>query len=200
MIKKQRKSSGFWDEEKIILEIQSLREIPGFFFSSSYLRKINRNDILCAITRNGGFYKFSKLLKLPLAKSDTSFGWEGEREITDILLKKGYDVQKQNTKHPFDLLIDKLLRIDVKTARKATYGESTGWFYRIGKSISADLIITYQFDTKDFYLLPWFVCPTTNITISSDGGIYKKYKNNFEILNIMLKNRNNDLSSIFNSQ
>jgi len=81
------------------------------------------------------------------------------------------------------------LRVDVKAARHASYGADSGWFYRLGKVPQADLILLWQLDTGDFYALPWFVCPRTNITISTDGGKYAPYLNNLQIIREMLAAR-----------
>ena len=92
-------------------------------------------------------------------------------------------------KAPFDLLIDDVLRVDVKAARLCCYEHCRGWFYRIGKHVQSDLILLWQLDTVNFYVIPWFECPRTNVTISEGGGKYARFQNNTEIIRCMLSLR-----------
>lgn len=97
-------------------------------------------------------------------------------------------------KSPYDILINEVLRIDVKSAKYAEYAnpngyKSCGWFYRIAKYVQSDLMIFWQSDTKEFYAIPWKLCPSTNITISKDGGKYKVFRNNYKIIDDMIKAR-----------
>jgi hypothetical protein len=99
----------------------------------------------------------------------------------------------------FDIIIEGYVRADVKTAHYAEYGKCRGWFYRVGKMVSADLLMLYQSDTKEVYYIPWGFCPSSNITISRDGGKYKFFRNNIEILEKMIAARREEAYSILKS-
>ena len=47
----------------------------------------------------------------------------------------------------------------------------------------------WQLDTGDFYAIPWFVCPNTNVTISKTGGKYAWFRNNIEMIQSMARAR-----------
>lgn len=193
-ISPRTRRSEKWEESKILEEINKLKlkEFP----TSNYLKSINRNDLSCAISRNGGWKYFSEKTNLPLTKSDTLTGWGGEDWISDFLSKRGYKIARGSTKEHFDILVDDCVRIDVKTASYAIYGDkdqSRGWFYRMGKTISADIAILYRKDQDDFYVIPWFLCPSTNATITESGGWYKNYLLRLDILDEMIKTRKLEL-------
>lgn len=173
----------------------------GVFPSNMDLRKLGRNDLCCQITKRGGFVLWSKKLGFERNYSDSDFGWDGESKAIEILLSKGFNPEKSNSiKAPFDLIVNGCLRVDVKTAKFATYGrssgepDSSGWFYRIGKYIQSDVLMLVQMDTGDCYLMPWNLCPTSNITITKTGKTYAKFKNNFELLSALVATRESELT------
>ncbi len=168
-------------------ELKAVAHSLGHFPSNTELRGLKRNDLGSQITKRGGFVYWSEKLGIPRVESDTDTGWEGEAAAAQRLKELGLSVEFRSTvKSPFDLLIDGLLRIDVKSARLTRYGYCCGWFYRIGKIPQSDVILLWQLDSGDFYAIPWFLCPHTNVTISRDGGKYKAFQNNVQLLREML--------------
>lgn len=121
--------------------------------------------------------------------SDSDTGWKGEKNILDLLRNKGFHAERTSSKSaPFDILVDGIVRLDIKSANYAEYGNCRGWFYRLGKTPQSDLIVLHQLDTLDNYVLPWNHCPTSNMTISRDGGKYSQYINRWDILSEYVKN------------
>jgi hypothetical protein len=176
-----------WTEEKIERDLREAAKEIGHFPSVAELNATNRNGLSCAIGRNGGFIVWARRLGMDRGFSDSDFGWAGEVKVANIFTDEGHDcVRSSAVKAPFDLVVDGVLRVDVKTANFASYGYSTGWFYRIGKIPQADLILLYQADTGDFYGLPWHACPTSNVTISRGGGKYADYINNWPLIRSMI--------------
>jgi hypothetical protein len=172
-----------WTDQKIEEEIAKAVEFYGRFPSAKELREIGKNDLCCAISKNGGFLFWAKKVNQERKMSDSDTGWEGEKKLVGDLAAKGFScVRSQNTKCPYDLLVNTSIRVDVKAANYAEYGPCKGWFYRIAKDAQADIIALYQLDTADVYFIPWNLCPKTNVTISRSGGKYKDFKNRFDIL------------------
>lgn len=166
----------------------------GHFPSSSDLREFGRHDICCQISRRGGYRAWSQRTGFNRRWSDSDTGWDGEDRATKALCLSGFKVTRHHKNAPFDLTLDDCLRIDVKSAYYAEYGigknsACRGWFYRMAKNPTADIIMLYQLDTGDAYYLPWFICPITNVTIARDGGKYAEYKNNVGIVRQMRDRR-----------
>jgi len=135
------------------------------------------------VSKNGGFSHWAKRLGLPLKQSDSKTGWDGEVLVCKILQTQGFATERSGpVKWPFDILVEGVVRVDVKSANYAEYGPCKGWFYRIGKTPQADVILLFQIDTSDCYILPWTIVPRTNITIARDGGKYRMFLNRFDLL------------------
>lgn len=178
-------------------ELVTIGKQIGKMPSVSYLRETGRNGLMCAITRRGGFLKWSERLGLNRSTSDSDTGWEGEKMVESILARHLLPVSKPGAvKSPYDLLVDGCLRVDVKSARFAEYGYSKGWFYRIGKWPQADVIALLKLDTGDVYWLPWWVCPTTNITITPTGNRYTGFLNRIEVVQSLVNQRKAEMASI----
>jgi hypothetical protein len=182
-----RKHPYYWTDELLHQELITICAGTGRFPSVSELAALNRGDISNQIVRRGGFVKWAKRIGYARKSSDSDYGWEGERRAIALLEKESFKVEKaKELRSPFDLLVNDVLRVDVKAAQFASYGPCSGWFYRIGKTPQSDVVMLYQMDTGAAYYLPWYVCPKTNITISKDGGVYSSFKDNTSILRGMI--------------
>jgi len=187
---KMRKKPGTWTDELVRDELVGICAATGTFPSNSELEQLGRSDLANQITRRGGFVQWSNQMGYKRKPSDSDFGWHGERLCIEKLTKEGFLAEPTHeVRAPYDILVNKCIRVDVKSANYAEYGACRGWFYRIGKHSQSDFIMLYQVDTGDAYYIPWQVCPTTNVTISRDGGIYKDFKNNVELLREVVRTR-----------
>lgn len=183
----QRRS---WTDELIAEEARRVAQSLGHFPSAQELRQLGRNDLACVIGKRGGFLRWADRIGIARHGSDSDTGWEGEEAVRREFLARGiFCVRSKAIKAPFDLLAQEVLKIDVKSARFAEYGgksASRGWFYRVGKICQADLVIFYQLDTSSFYAVPWWKCPTTNLTIPVSGGQWKPYLNDWNRIRRMI--------------
>ena len=127
--------------------------------------------------------------------SDTDTGWAGELAVRALLVERGFGPvdRPAAVKWPFDLLVSGLVRVDVKAAAFKSYGPCSGWFYRIGKVPQADIVALYRSDRNDCLIIPWALCPTSNITISEGGGKYAAFLNNYSLLQDMISVRGDEL-------
>lgn len=157
--------------------------------SASELRQMGRNDLAVYIGRNGGFKFWSNEMGVNMKNSETLFGWSGEAFVKEKLEEIGYIAEKCLTRCHYDLLVDSILRIDVKCANYAEYGPSQGWFYRLGKEITADIVICARMDLRDYYVFPWNHVPSTNLTISKTGKKHTNYYMANHIIQSMLEVR-----------
>ena len=190
-----RKPMKYWTEEKLHAELLAICAGSGVFPSSHELQNLGRGDLSNQIAKKGGFFHWAHRLGFRRKKSDSDKGWEGEDECLKILTGFGFTATKaERLRSPYDILVEQCVRVDVKTARYAEYGPCRGWFYRVGKIQTSDLLMLFQADTKESYYLPWTVCPETNITIARDGGKYKSFRNNVDVLREMVAIRSKELS------
>lgn len=109
-----------WDEEMIKREVLSV--VKALNLDRMPTRKeaelvVGDSSLTNKISKTGGFKMWSEKLGLELKESETKFGNEYEFVVKEILEELGYGVEKMTTKHPYDLLVNDNIKIDVKTSR-----------------------------------------------------------------------------------
>ena len=72
---------GYWTDEIIISEIESVIEEIGHFPTQEDLSNLNRHDLKSAIREHGGFVKFRTLLRYELLEKPKGY-WTDETIIT----------------------------------------------------------------------------------------------------------------------
>jgi len=117
-----------WNDEKVkeeIFRIMNVLEIDRMPSTVEMQRVTGNTTLANAIARRGGFNKWAKKLQLSLSKCETRIGEYGENLIKDFLQDQDYKVEKMSSKHPYDLLVDGTIKIDVKTSN--IFKSSSGW-------------------------------------------------------------------------
>jgi hypothetical protein len=172
-----------WTDEKIATELNAVIAGTGIMPSAYELRGLGRNDLACALSKRGGFLFWAERLGVSRVHSDSDTGWDGEKLFVELAQSQGIQADRSTAvKAPYDVLLDGILRVDVKSANYAEYGPCRGWFYRIGKIPQADIIVCLQLDTRNFYGMPWTICPRTNVTIAKSGGRRRQFLNNWPLI------------------
>ncbi len=187
-----------WTDDRFQRELGEAIQVLTHFPSNSELRALGRLDLANQIARRGGFVSCANEFGVARLHSDSDTGWMGEKAAAAKLQELGFVIEKPaGVKCPFDLLVNAVLRVDVKAARLHSYRHSCGWFYRIGKHPPSDVILLWQLDTDEFYAVPWFACPHTNVTITRDGGRYAMYRNNTGLIREMVSLREHERCHLF---
>ena len=113
-----------WTDQEIVYHIKEvmktldIKRMP----SQSEIRNVMKSSALTnKICRTGGYKHWANRLGLELKQSETKTGNIWEFRIKEILENKGYIVEKMPTKHPYDLLINGNLKIDVKVSNLTSY-------------------------------------------------------------------------------
>lgn len=93
--------------------------------SATELKGMGKGGLSCVISRRGGYKLWAKRLKLKLKGTETHRAqvWEG-REVK-FFEGHGFEVERQTTKAPFDLLVN-VVRVDVKSATWTRYEKDEG--------------------------------------------------------------------------
>lgn len=123
-----------WDSERIASRLLPLSQAMGRMPSVSELQRQGEGDLANAIARGGGFAYWSRQIGAPLKDSSTKTGQAWELFVLGFLLGKGVEVARQTTKAKFDLLVNGVERVNVKSAHYNAYGSSKGHFFGIGKT------------------------------------------------------------------
>lgn len=184
-----------WTDELIVERLRSI-SIDGVMPTVSYMNELHMNDIACAVSRRGGVDCCALMAGLKKSdKKDTGTGYAGEEATIKLLQGRGFVCTRaKSIKSPYDIIVNDSVRADVKTASYAEYGASKGWFFRIGKEPSCDVVILYRSDIDDCFIIPYYSCTGTNLTLNKTYNKYRYYWNNFDLLTDLIANRKTEKS------
>lgn len=147
-----------WNEELITTKLTDIANTftPARMPSNREVIELTGGYALSsAIQKRGGFEHWANKLGLEQKHSETKTGIEYERKIAEILRKNGHSVQTTTIKHPYDLLVDDCVKVDVKVANTSLIKGSKIHAYRIAKrQHTCDFYICCELDTDGIYVIP----------------------------------------------
>lgn len=118
-----------WDEDLIISEIEKVKNTLNLsrMPSRSEIISVVGNGLACKISRTGGHYYWADKLNLEIKDSETKLGKKYEYYINDLLTNNDFEVEKMPQNHPYDLLINGYIKVDVKVSN--LYRGNSGEFH-----------------------------------------------------------------------
>lgn len=131
--------------------------------------------------RKGGWWGLAKEMNLDIKPSQTLTGKKGEEYAVRALQSRGFHVERMSQNFPYDILVDKSVKIDVITS--ALYKQSHGNFYSFNlekKSATCDIYILLTLDDDKevdrVYIVPSVkVIHNTKISIGEISSVYHQY-------------------------
>ena len=177
-------------EEKTITQLQSLineLELDRLPVSSEVVNSKYGNALHSSIVSYGGYRYFAELLNLPMKDSETKLGQDYEYKIIDLLREMNYSVTKMDTLHPFDLLVNDTVKIDVKVANaRVDDKDNRHHTFGINKKIaSCDIYITVCLN-EDSSIERLMVIPSHHLKIVTmtvgKNSKYNKYIDRFDYI------------------
>ncbi len=141
-----------WTDEKIETEIMNISSALGIkrMPTSSELKTLGRNDLHCKISRTKKYSGWAEHLGLDRKQSETLMGQGYEDFITKELENQGHKVERMSTKHPYDLLINDTVKVDVKAGKSYIMRGSRVHSFGINKKDqTCDIYIVLAIDEKD---------------------------------------------------
>lgn len=176
-----------WTDELIGSEITELADQfnpPRMPTKSEMVEMRGDYALSCAVSKHGGFTYWANRLGLEQKHSDTLLGVEGEKTIANILETKGFDVKLTSVKHPYDLLINGCVKVDVKTAKVSSVRGYPIHSYRLAKrDHTCDFYIFYEYDTLKVYVVPAYKCQgQVQVGMGIGSKVYQKYLGAFDLI------------------
>ena len=176
-----------WTENTIAREILNIANQfdPPKMPTLKETREMYENSgLACAISKTGGFEYWANKLGLPQGYSETKVGAQAEKEIAAELKDRGYSVELTSTKHPYDVLVDGCVKIDVKAANTTMIRGCPVHAYRLAKrQHTCDFYIFREIDGGATYIVPAHLC---NGQVQVEMGIgskkYEPYKEAWDLI------------------
>lgn len=138
-----------------------------------------RSDLGNILTRRNGMEWWSNKVGLPLKKSETTIGNKYERQIEKTLVKRGYSVREMTVGHPYDLLVNENVKIDVKVSSPGRISDWRCHTFRPSKANpTCDLYVCVAIDevgeTEKIFVIPSNFAKVTTLCIGGESK-YNKF-------------------------
>lgn len=170
---------------KEVCEILNIDRMPTF---QEIKATINRGKIITRLIKeNGGYRYWADINNLSLKDCETNLGIDYEYYVIEKLNNLGYKTEKMSTLHPFDILANDSIRIDVKVSNLYTPPNKSS-FYKFGlhkESPTCDFYVLIALK-EDGEILKELIIPSEKLRMKNVGiGINSKYdiyKNRWDLL------------------
>lgn len=180
-----------WSDEDIKNEIYKVMKslnIDRMPSSVECNRVTGDSRLSSVIGHRGGFNWMAKRMGLSQSKCKTRLGRNTESKIKEILKNKGYEVKQMSVKHPYDLLVNENIKIDVKSSH--IYTSDKGWssysFNLEKNNPTCDIYIFVCIDDKNCYerilIIPSKFLHQTQFCITSGKSKYDIYKDRWDYI------------------
>lgn len=155
------------------------KEINDFYGNSGLTNRI---------TKTGGSFKWAVRLGFEMKCSDTSFGCEFENKVQEILTSKQFSCEMTGTRHPYDILVDGCVKVDVKAAKRSKVRGSDVFSFRLAKpqqtcDIYIAVCLSDDEEIEKIYIIPsHLLSGNTQLCIGTGHSKYDKYIDRWEIV------------------
>lgn len=186
-----RHESNYWSEFKI--ERSVIEVIKGMCIDRMPSKQemedfCGDTKLSNAIQKKGGYRYWADKLNLELKNSETKFGVDVEETVVKAMRAMGYDCEPTPTKYPYDILVEKCAKVDVKAARVTKIRGYSAYSFRLAKpQQTCDFYILVPVDMNGdvikTYIVPSHI--TTGhkqICISTNNSKYDKYLGRWDLI------------------
>lgn len=156
--------------------------------TANELKSIGRNDLHCILSRTKKYSGWAAHMGIALKRSETVVGQEAESKMADFLMRSNNfsEIERMSTRHPYDLLIDRVVKVEVKYARSYySNGYKTITFNLSKDKPTCDIYILIAHDSdsgkEKVYVIPshYVQMKMLNMGVKTK---YEKYLNRFDYI------------------
>ena len=140
------------------------------------------------IAKTGGFYHWAEKLGLEIKDSETLQGYTVETEVKSLLESIGFQCELTGVRHPYDILVDGCVKIDVKSARRSKVHGSDVYSFGLAKrQPTCDIYIAVCLNDNQiiekFYVIPAHVMAgKTQLCIGVHQSKYDSFIDRWDIV------------------
>ena len=152
------------------------------------IRNYYGNDRLTnKISKTLGYYGWAAKLGLKNAENDTKTGKDGELFALHILEQQGFSVKRMLQNYPFDLLINDVVKADVKFANLYRSKDGYGFYsFALRKpypTCDVYILIAHSQDGENkIFIVPSSDANQQQISIGEHNSIYDRYLMRMDII------------------
>ena len=185
-----------WDDLEITNRINEVRHamvldrMPSRAEVEAYY---GNTGLVNAIAKHGGFYHWAKKLELKVKECETQLGYECEMLVKGLLEEQGYVCEKTSARHPYDLLVNGCVKIDVKVARISRNHNTDYYSFSLAKPMqTCDVYVAVCLDDNDevkkLYVIPAHIMTgKTQLALGIKRSKYDEYIEKWDIIDNLIK-------------
>lgn len=179
-----------WTEELIeekLMEVANTFDPVRMPSLAEIRRHYGDNALKSQLCRTGGVYRWAEKLGLEVKHSETLLGVQTEKQVAKILTRLGYEVEETPIRHPYDLLINGCVKVDVKAANISYIRGSKIRAYRLAKrQHTCDIYLFCEIDDNkisNVYVVPASaVTNQVQVEMGTFKTIYEKYRDRYDLI------------------
>lgn len=180
-----------WTNEKIenaikdVMKIAKINSMP----THSQMKDITGNEALSnAVSKHGGSKYWAQRLGIEIKTCESKIGYEFECECMSNLISNGYDCELTKARYPYDLLVNRNIKIDVKCSNLFEGDKGKFYTFNLGKSMpTCDIFVCYCMDKniiQKVYVIPSCVLSgKTQLSIGQKSK-YDRYIDSWNVVKI----------------
>jgi hypothetical protein len=179
-----------WNDELIATEIYKVMKSLNIdrMPSNQEIKIVTKNNKLAnAIRRHGGFYYWADKLGIPVKECETKLGKKYESILKKYMETQGWEAEQMGARHPYDLLINENIKIDVKASKRYYYSDQN-YYYTFNlekKNPTCDIYVCFCLDDNEGFdkvlIIPSKFLHKTQLSIGIES-IYDKYIDRWDLI------------------
>jgi hypothetical protein len=133
-------------------------------------------------------YHYANVYGLQIKDSESLFGKKYEQLVRDILIEKGHDAELTSMKFPYDILVNRRVKIDVKAGRIVKTKGCDYYTFNLEKSkqtcdIYAVVTLNKDDEISKIYIIPASIMSgKTQLSIGIMSSRYDKYIDRWDLI------------------
>ena len=174
-----------WSEEKIVEALRFMIDKCGMdtMPTHSEIREFfGDSALVCAMSKRNGTKHYAKLLGMEIKECESKFGDQLEDYcVLQIQEKLGLDVEKTKPRYPYDILVNRNVKVDVKASRLFNnYGNAKYYTFNLEKKEqTCDIFVFYCINQNNeiekTLVIPSTVLSGKNQLAVGKSSMYDKY-------------------------
>lgn len=178
-----------WTSKTIEKEINEVRNALGIkrMPTMAEVNRVMQNTSLSnAISKSGGFYLWAEKLKLSVKISESDYSRDFEIKCKDYIESKGFSAELTPTRFPYDILVDGVVKVEVKASRLYKGRKGNFYSFNLDKKLPKSDINIFYCDnelSERIYVIPSYKLKGINqLSIGEVSSKYDRFINRWDYL------------------